>query len=206
MIARYGVLWLDYYVNGSGRGDFVFRAKHPRRIMWEPPFESPHDPQCGWLIEERWMTLRDIRSRKKWKHAEDVIPDDGVSRTARSGAEEGWGDRRTGPDAGRRRCDDPVLLVSQPPGVRDEGEARQRPRDGAGRPLPVVRGLRPAVATAARPGDARQRAPLRRPRGRNGRVAGDGSEGLPTARATWTGWKPSGTRKRRWRIRAATGS
>lgn len=88
MIARYGVLWLDYYVNGSGRGDFVFRAKHPRRIMWEPPFESPHDPQCGWLIEERWMTLRDIRSRKKWKHAEDVIPDDGVSRTARSGGGE----------------------------------------------------------------------------------------------------------------------
>lgn len=91
----------------------------PLRLYWDPDFVDPDDPECPWVIHERYPTLAWIRSMKAqgWKNVDRIKPDDGMGpapdASTRNRADESMSSQASGgqPVVGPVNLDDRATIL-----------------------------------------------------------------------------------------------
>lgn len=73
--ARSWLMGVDYEPTIGPWGEIVFRPIDPRHVIWEPGFHSPHDLMCGWMREQRRVTMAWLKKQKDWTIPETLKPD-----------------------------------------------------------------------------------------------------------------------------------
>jgi hypothetical protein len=65
---RLGIVWMDWVPDCAPFGEIIYSYGDPRRYMWDPAYESPHHPLCGWLIREKRLEVEVARETygAKW--------------------------------------------------------------------------------------------------------------------------------------------
>lgn len=67
------------------RQRIIFKFVRPTRFLWEPGTMGPEDPDCSWVMEETYPTLKEIRANRYdakknpmgWKNVDKVSSDTG---------------------------------------------------------------------------------------------------------------------------------
>jgi len=78
---RLGMLWMDWEPDCGPFGEILFRYMDPRKGMWDPAYEDPHHPMCGWFIEDKRVEVERARKQYKasWLEADAQCFDEGGS-------------------------------------------------------------------------------------------------------------------------------
>lgn len=76
--ARMWAIGADFNPALGPFGEIVFRNIDGRDLMWAPGFDSPHDPECPWVIEQFRMRVEDGKNKKGWRNKESLFGDDGT--------------------------------------------------------------------------------------------------------------------------------
>ena len=93
---RLGVVMMDWVPDFGMLGEIFYRWVDPRRIMWDPCYEDPHDPLCPWLLEIKRVDVEQARKLYKapWIMADkDAITSSGEYRAGVPLIRSGTGER-----------------------------------------------------------------------------------------------------------------
>lgn len=74
-----GIMACDFDPFCRPSGELTYRIVDPRRFGWTPGWSNPHEINCPWVQEERYLRVADIKAmaRQGWKNTADVVPDNG---------------------------------------------------------------------------------------------------------------------------------
>lgn len=68
-----GIVWMDWKPKRGKYGDREYRRIAPDRVMWDEAYEDPHEPGCGFFLEEKRISVAEIHDT--YPGSEWVKPD-----------------------------------------------------------------------------------------------------------------------------------
>ena len=74
-----GIMACDFDPFCRPSGELTFRIVDPRKFGWTPGWANPHEINCPWVQEQRYMRIADIvmMGGQGWKNTDDVVADNG---------------------------------------------------------------------------------------------------------------------------------
>lgn len=75
--ARMWAMEVEFNPTLGDYGELVFRERDGRTVAWAPGFQSPHDPECSWVMIWDRVPKATVEGKRGWKQTDDLFADNG---------------------------------------------------------------------------------------------------------------------------------